>query len=101
MWKKAQVSKQPFGASGKESPANCRRIERCEFDPWVRKIPGEGNVNPLQCSCLENSLHRGAWQPAVHGVNKESDMTERLTLQNNPQLTSTAATYKLDSGLLP
>ena len=70
MWKKAQVSKQPFGASGKESPANCRRIERCEFDPWVRKIPGEGHVNPLQCSCLENSLHRGAWQPAVHGATK-------------------------------
>ena len=26
-----------------------------EFDPWVRKIPGEGNGNPLQYSCMENS----------------------------------------------
>ena len=29
---------------------------------------GEGNGNPLQCSCLENSMDWGAWQAAVHGV---------------------------------
>ena len=29
---------------------------------------GEGNGNPLQCSCLENSVDRGAWWAAVHGV---------------------------------
>ena len=29
---------------------------------------GEGNVNPLQCSCLENPMDRGAWQATVHGV---------------------------------
>ena len=32
------------------------------------KSPGEGNVNPLQYSCLENSMDRGAWQPTVHGI---------------------------------
>ena len=31
---------------------------------------GEGNGNPLQYSCLENSLDRGAWQAAAHGVAK-------------------------------
>ena len=31
-------------------------------------IPGEGNGNPLQCSCLENPMDRGAWQATVHGV---------------------------------
>ena len=36
---------------------------------------GEGNGNPLQYSCLENSMDRGAWHAAVHGVAKESDMT--------------------------
>ena len=40
------------------------------FDPWVGKIPGEGNGNPLQYSCLENSMEGGAWQATVHGVAK-------------------------------
>ena len=33
-------------------------------------IQGEGNGNPLQYSCLENPMHRGAWQATVHGVAK-------------------------------
>ena len=40
------------------------------FNPWVGKIPGEGNSNPLQYSCQENSMDRGAWQATVHGVSK-------------------------------
>jgi hypothetical protein len=36
----------------------------------VREIPGQGNSNPLQYSCLENSMDRGAWQAIVHGVAK-------------------------------
>ena len=40
------------------------------FDPWVGKIPGEGNGNPLQYPCLENSMDRGAWQATVHGFVK-------------------------------
>ena len=45
------------------------------FDPWVRKIPGEGNDNPLQYSCVEIPMDRGAWWAIVYGVTKESDMT--------------------------
>ena len=37
--------------------------------------PGEGNCNPLQYSCLENSIDRGAWWAIVNGVAKESDTT--------------------------
>ena len=36
---------------------------------WGRS-PEEGNGNPLQCSCLENSMDRGAWWATVHGVTK-------------------------------
>ena len=40
----------------------------------LRKSPGEGNVNPLQYSCLENPMDRGAWQATVHGAAKGSDL---------------------------
>ena len=40
------------------------------FDAYLILFFGEGNGNPLQYSCLENSLERGAWRTAVHGVEK-------------------------------
>ena len=40
------------------------------------KSPGEGNGKILQYSCLENPMDRRDWQATVHGVTKESDMTE-------------------------
>ena len=52
-------------------------------ETWVQSLgqkglPGEGNGNPLQCSCLEIPVDRGARQATVHGVTKSYD-TERLT----------------------
>ena len=44
--------------------------------PGSGRSPGEGTGNPLQYSCLENSMDRGACQATVHGVAKESDTTE-------------------------
>ena len=49
-------------------------------ETWVRSLlredpPGEGNGNPLQHPCLENSMDRGAWWATVHGGARESDMT--------------------------
>ena len=38
--------------------------------PGSGRSPGEGNGNPLQYSCLENAMDRGAWQGTVHGVSK-------------------------------
>ena len=49
--------------SGKKVCLQCRIPG---FDPWVRKLPGEGNGNPLQYSCLENPMEKGAWQATVH-----------------------------------
>ena len=48
--------------------------------PRLGRSPGERNGYPLQYSCLENSMDRGAWRATVHGVVKESNMTEQLTL---------------------
>ena len=42
--------------------------------PGLGRFPGEGNGNPLQYSCLENPMDRGAWWATVHGVT-ESDTT--------------------------
>ena len=61
----------PGGARGKESACQCGRQQRCEFDPWVRKILGGGNGNRFQYFCLGNPMDRGAWWPTVHGVGKE------------------------------
>ena len=38
--------------------------------PGSGRCPGEGNGNPLQYSCLENSMDRGAWWAIAHGVAK-------------------------------
>ena len=38
--------------------------------PGLGRSPGEGNGNPLQYSCLENPIDRGAWQATAHGVAK-------------------------------
>ena len=43
--------------------------------PGSGRLPGEGNGNPLQYSCLGNPMERGAWWVTVHRVSKESDAT--------------------------
>ena len=57
----------PGGSVGKESACN-------EGDPGSTsgsgRFPGEGDDYPLQYSCLESSMDRGAWQPTVHGITK-------------------------------
>ena len=39
------------------------------------RSPGEGNGNPFQYSCLENSMDRGTWQATRHGIAKQLDTT--------------------------
>ena len=52
------------GSDGKESA--CREGD-LGLIPGSGRSPGEGNGNPLQYSCLENSMDRGAWWATVHG----------------------------------
>ena len=56
----------PRSSVGKESTGNAGDL----FESYVRRSPGEGNGNPLQCSCLGNPMDRGAWQVTVHGVTR-------------------------------
>ena len=44
--------------------------------PRSERCPGEGNGNPLQYACLENSMDRGAWEAIFHGVTIEHIYTQ-------------------------
>ena len=57
----------PGGSEGKELACN---VEDLNSIPGLGRSPGKGNDNPLQYSCLENSMDRGAWQATVHEVTK-------------------------------
>ena len=64
----------PGGSVGKESTCNVGDLGSI---PGLGRSPGGGHGNPLQYSCLENPMDRGAWRaPWGH---KESDTTERLS----------------------
>ena len=62
----ALVVKNPFASSGD--------VRDVSSIPGSGRSPGEGHGNPLQYSCLENPMDRGAWQATVHRV-AESDTT--------------------------
>ena len=54
--------------------------------PLLVRSPGDGNSNPPQYSCLENSMDRGPWWATSPCSRKELDMTERLTQQQQQAL---------------
>ena len=55
----------------KDPPANAG-----DMVPGLERCPGGEHGNPLQCSCLEKPMDKGAWQVTVHGVAKSQDATE-------------------------
>jgi len=57
----------PGGTYGKESALN---VKDTGSIPGSGRSPEEGHANPLQYSCLESPMHRGAWKATVHGVTK-------------------------------
>ena len=75
----------PGGSDSKETACNAGDLGSI---PGSRRSPGEGNGNPLQCSCLENAMVREAWQAIVQRI-AELDMTEGLSMytrQNSQRL---------------
>ena len=63
----------------KNPPANAGDARDEGSIPGSGRSPGGGNGNPLQYSCLENPMDRGAWWATVHGVSKSQ--TERACTQ--------------------
>ena len=55
-------------------------LRKCILNKVISET-GEGNCNPLQYSCLESPMVRGAWWARVCGFTKESDMTEKLKMK--------------------
>ena len=67
----------PGGIHGKESALNAKNTGSI---PGSGRSPEEGHDNPLQDSCLENPMDRGAWRVCSPWGHKESDTTTQLTL---------------------
>ena len=63
----------------KNPPASAGDARDSGSIPGSGRSSGEGNGNPLQYSCLEDSTDRGAWQATVHGM-AEMDMAEQLSI---------------------
>ena len=61
----------PSGSVVKNLPVNAGDVGSV---PGLGRFPGEGNGTPLQYSCLENPMDRGAWWAPVYGITKELGM---------------------------
>ena len=69
----------PGGAGGKDSACQCRLgIKDTSWIPGLGRSPGGGNGNPLQYSCLENPMDRGAWRAIAHRVTKSQTQLKQL-----------------------
>ena len=60
----------PGGAVVKNPPANAGDARDADSIPGSGRSPGGGNSNPLQYTCLKNTMDKGAWQATVHGIAK-------------------------------
>ena len=74
----------PGGASGNEPTRQCRRHKRASSSiSGLGRFPGGGNSNPLQYSCLENPMDRGAWRATVQRVTKSQTRLKQLSMHTS------------------
>ena len=71
----------PGGSGRKESACNAGGKGSV---PGSRRSPGEGNGNPLQYSCLENPMDRGAWWATVYAVAEIQTQLNGKLLRTHP-----------------
>ena len=77
VWGASQVT-----LMAKNLPANAGNLRDTGSIPWWRRSPGGGHGNPLQYSCLENPMDRGAWRAIVHRVAKSLTQLKKLSTHN-------------------
>ena len=65
--------------SGLDGKASACKAGELGLIPWLGRSPGEGNGNPLQYSCLENSMDVGAWQSPGHGFAESRTQLSKFT----------------------
>ena len=61
--------------------------------PRRERVPGGGHDDPLQCSCLENPMDRGAWRAIVLWVEKSQRRLKQLSMHTHIYLTSFGFTF--------
>ena len=69
----------PSGSAGKESTCNVGDTGDLGLIPRSRRFPGGGHGNPLQYSCQENHMDRGAWWAAIYGVTQSQTQLKQLS----------------------
>ena len=65
----------------KNLPAKTGNTRDAGSTPGLGRSPGGGHGNQFQYSCLENPMHRGAWQATVHGVTKRQTRLKQHLVQ--------------------
>jgi len=84
-YKAPHCEKRDFPDGGKESTWNVGDTGDAGSIPGSGRSPGGGYGNPLQYSCLQNPMDRGAWRATVHAVAKSHTQLKRLSTHDHPQ----------------
>ena len=73
----------PGSSAGKESTCNAGTTEDVGWIPGLGRSPGGRHGDPLQYSCLENPMDKGAWRATVHRVAKSRTQLKQLGMHKN------------------
>ena len=80
----------------KKTPVNAGDVRDTGLIPGSGRSPGGEHGNPLQYSCLENSMDRGAWWAIVHRVAKSQTQRQRLSTHAHTVISSPPETFRLN-----
>ena len=92
----------PWWLNGRESACNAGVTGDASSIPESGRSPGGGRGNPLQYSCLEDPMDRGAWQATVHSTGKSRTWLQRLNARAHTHTHTPCTCYlEVELGLIP